>query len=146
VKGVFGTNPLSVAGAWLRGDVSHENEFENYRQPASLREVTDGRAQTILLAEHSGHPTYHTRAGIAPQQPFPVIGAWFCFDWHWINPPFAVNEANYGGPFAFHPGGAQVAMCDGSVHFLSEGISAQTLVALVSRAGGEPVDPKDWAR
>jgi hypothetical protein len=37
-------------------------------------------------------------------------------------------------------------MCDGSVHFINERVAKDVLTALISRAGGEPVDPKDWAR
>ncbi|MBN2580085.1 MAG: DUF1559 domain-containing protein [Pirellulales bacterium] len=36
-----------------------------------------------------------------------------------------------------HPGGANIARCDGSVHFFSETISQTVLLALSTRAGGE---------
>jgi prepilin-type processing-associated H-X9-DG protein len=36
-----------------------------------------------------------------------------------------------------HPGGANVLMCDGSVRFLKDSTSIQTIWALGSRAGGE---------
>jgi prepilin-type N-terminal cleavage/methylation domain-containing protein/prepilin-type processing-associated H-X9-DG protein len=136
--------PVRISGAWNTND-GRDDPVESHRVPPSLQEVTDGRSQTILLAERSGHPAYYTRTGLSPEQPqFPFFGAWLALEFTMINAPFAVNAANYGGPFAFHPGGAQVAMCDGSVHFLSEGISAQTLVALISRAGGEPIRDKEW--
>jgi len=38
---------------------------------------------------------------------------------------------------SFHPGGANVAMCDGSVKFLKDSLSNQTLWSLGSRAQGE---------
>ena len=44
--------------------------------------------------------------------------------------------------YSFHPGGANVAMGDGSVRFLRESISIQALAALVTRAGDEVI-PSD---
>ena len=39
-----------------------------------------------------------------------------------------------------HPGGAQVAMADGSVHFLSENIECVNYQLLADRRDGEPVE------
>ncbi|MGE4195984.1 MAG: DUF1559 domain-containing protein [Phycisphaerales bacterium] len=39
--------------------------------------------------------------------------------------------------FAFHPGGVNILMGDGSVRFLKDTVALQTLRALVTRAGGE---------
>ena len=43
-------------------------------------------------------------------------------------------------PFAFHPGGCNVLMLDGSVHFLSESLDPLTLRRLVTRAEGASVN------
>ena len=43
-------------------------------------------------------------------------------------------------PFAFHPGGCQVVMLDGSVRFLNENLDPLTLRRLVTRAEGVAVD------
>ena len=49
-----------------------------------------------------------------------------------------VNVSNwYGAPYSFHPGGVQVGMGDGSVRFLKQQVSVDTLGALSSRNGGE---------
>jgi prepilin-type processing-associated H-X9-DG protein len=50
-----------------------------------------------------------------------------------------VNCSNDFGFYGFHTGGANVAMCDGSVRFLSSGTSAATIVALVTMANGDLV-------
>lgn len=42
-----------------------------------------------------------------------------------------------GTYYSFHPGGAQTLLCDGSVRFLNENISAPTLVSLMSRDEGD---------
>jgi prepilin-type processing-associated H-X9-DG protein len=43
-----------------------------------------------------------------------------------------------------HPGGANAGLVDGSVRFLKTNISAKTLRALMSIAGGEELLPQDW--
>jgi prepilin-type processing-associated H-X9-DG protein len=50
-----------------------------------------------------------------------------------------VNGSNEWGwlLYAFHAGGANVAMADGSVRLLSEGMDVRTLGMLATRAGGE---------
>jgi prepilin-type N-terminal cleavage/methylation domain-containing protein/prepilin-type processing-associated H-X9-DG protein len=48
-----------------------------------------------------------------------------------------INCSNDTGLYSFHPGGANVVLCDGSVHFLASTISLQTMIALVTRANGE---------
>jgi prepilin-type processing-associated H-X9-DG protein len=39
-----------------------------------------------------------------------------------------------------HPGGVNVALCDGSVHFVSETVDRETWRALGSRNGREVLD------
>jgi len=54
--------------------------------------------------------------------------------WYW-------NHCGSNGEiFAFHPAGANVAMVDGSVHFLSDQIDGITLRHLVSRSEAIPVE------
>jgi len=51
-----------------------------------------------------------------------------------------INVSNwYGTPYSFHTGGVHVSMGDGSVRFLSENSSLETLAALSSCNGGEVV-------
>jgi prepilin-type processing-associated H-X9-DG protein len=45
------------------------------------------------------------------------------------------------GISSHHPGGANVVMADGSVHFLPSSMPAQEVQSLVTAAGGEPVTP-----
>lgn len=47
------------------------------------------------------------------------------------------NVTNNNEPFAFHPGGMQAAMVDGSVQFLSEDMAFEVFGALVTRAAGD---------
>lgn len=55
-----------------------------------------------------------------------------------------VNFNNQQDPYGFHPAGAQVVLCDGSVRTLHERIDDDVLRAVLSRDGGEIVDARDW--
>ena len=44
-----------------------------------------------------------------------------------------INRENALGVFSFHPGGANFAMCDGSVHFFAEDMDRFALQALFTR-------------
>ena len=60
------------------------------------------------------------------------------------NPPYADWFGRGNGFFAarsFHPGGANSARADGSVHFVSETIDASTWRAMGTIAGGEVAQP-----
>jgi prepilin-type N-terminal cleavage/methylation domain-containing protein/prepilin-type processing-associated H-X9-DG protein len=48
------------------------------------------------------------------------------------------------GLSSFHPGGANALFCDGSVHFVKNGISSPTLWALGSRNQGEVIDGSSY--
>ncbi len=48
------------------------------------------------------------------------------------------------GAASFHPGGANCAMCDGSVRFLKDSINQQALWALGSKDQGEVVDASSY--
>ena len=43
-----------------------------------------------------------------------------------------------------HPGGANTLFVDGSVHFLTNSLSAETLTALITRDGGEVIDGSSY--
>ena len=53
-------------------------------------------------------------------------------------PPVAHNQGGMWetGFSSYHPGGCHFLFCDGSVHFLSENLSADVIKALTTRAGG----------
>ncbi|MCA9157830.1 MAG: DUF1559 domain-containing protein [Planctomycetales bacterium] len=50
-----------------------------------------------------------------------------------------INVSNVNCLYSFHVGGVQVAMGDGSVHFISQSIATPVLIGLVTRDGGETV-------
>jgi len=52
------------------------------------------------------------------------------------------TNAAESGVYSFHPGGVNVLLCDGSVHFFSEKASIRTFVSLVTYQGQVSVSIK----
>jgi prepilin-type N-terminal cleavage/methylation domain-containing protein len=137
---VYGTNP----DPWWhrRGTVQ-----------ADLNDVADGLSQTILVRERAGAPFWYTRGGRVSENPvFHDDGPWATadlYDYTWLHEPiFTVNRTNdqFPGFYSFHPHGAFVAMCDGSVHFLAETLSNEVLACLATRDSGDVVRDQDWRK
>ena len=129
-------------------------------QPTAVRMtgVTDGTSNTLMLAERPPPDTFHAGKWYTP---LPTGGAGGAYGLNY-GPDEAMRAVQGGadgdpcqGPFPFgpgrtdnpcdryhfwsmHPGGANFAMCDGSVRFLSYSAAA-VLPALATRAGGEAV-------
>ncbi len=111
-----------------------------------LGDVTDGLSQTLLVGERvyqagGGAGTGHYTAGwygslsydlgYLPQSlPFATATSSQPINWA------GGSAATFGSR---HIGGAQFAMADGSVHYLSENINGQVYQALGTIAGGEVV-------
>ncbi|WP_337176602.1 DUF1559 domain-containing protein [Paludisphaera sp.] len=140
-------------GAWGEPTYS-ESRSLGYRK-ARLAEVVDGLSNTILIGERAGRPDCYKKG--MPVEPYSLTppaargwgsvgAAWALsvhFEWLVSGPGQAVNDNNLFGIYAFHPGGANVAMADGSARFIRETTTQAVLRALCTRAGGEPV-PGDW--
>jgi len=128
-----------------------------------LRRVTDGLSKTILICEVTGRGSYPSQSfrgtwasglncvAIGPRSltvklvnpnvsPSPN-------GYNPLSPPAPntltdagfMNSSNTQSLFSDHPGGAHVAMGDGSVRFVAETINDATLVAMTSMNGGETV-------
>jgi prepilin-type processing-associated H-X9-DG protein len=132
-------------------------------RPARLRYVTDGATKTILIAERAGYPdiwcgntivaTYGswgnwlvTENNGRSNHLDPRSISWPCqremedMDKTWS--PKLINGSNSfysGGIFSFHPNGANIAMCDGSVRFITDDADDDTVIDLFSRSGAELV-------
>jgi prepilin-type N-terminal cleavage/methylation domain-containing protein len=123
--------PLS--GAPLNGDGTF-----GIAKP-TIAAITDGTSNTIAMCEVIGQGpgsemgmfwsfwvAMDTRNGI--NLPFQEMSTWKT-DWEWQGPTW--------GPSSYHPGGENFVFDDGSVHFISQSISAITLKTLTTRAAGD---------
>lgn len=128
-----------------------------------LAEIVDGTSHTFLVVEMADKPNTW-RAGrltdaVGPDNPAPVLpgfafGQWIGHNWNHLRSydskgenafgPFAVNRSNGASLYSFHAGGANAVFTDGSVHFVSESMVEEALVALVSIADGEIINVGDY--
>ncbi|APZ96177.1 DUF1559 domain-containing protein [Fuerstiella marisgermanici] len=161
VKKKVYTNVLGIPdpGTWSRAGVLAKGVKNK------LRDVTDGTSNSILLAEAAGQPVVYTAAGAMNAARFAAYqddkiadlgGSYAPADGTgWADPdcgfsingatadgldkygPYMINRINVSEVFSFHTGGAQVALADGSVRFVTENIDTTLFVGLCTRAGGE---------
>ncbi len=134
------------AGVILPTSVKSMNEG------VKLQAITDGMSKTMMLCEVTGRGVNGTGSSANGR------GTWAAatnciYVGNGANPsPPSIPMINPGNTatdvwqdyastplFSDHRGGVQVAMCDGSVHFVTENINESILTGLASREGGEAV-------
>jgi prepilin-type N-terminal cleavage/methylation domain-containing protein/prepilin-type processing-associated H-X9-DG protein len=116
-----------------------------------LGAIRDGLSNTLLLAEFAGRPQHWimgqqqlTNAGL---QWANWWGPWASYNssifktWSadGVTPggPCTVNCNNNWGIYAFHPGGANILLCDGSIQFLHPTLDRDVFASLVTKSGSE---------
>ncbi|WP_199186796.1 DUF1559 domain-containing protein [Blastopirellula marina] len=141
--------------------------LNRYAPGSKMRDTTDGLSNTMMILEHAGYDQHYVK-GVGMPMPstdttLDQPGAWgtwlgwcaFQLQTYSNYTPTSyptggstpsgigctVNCNNSQGLFGFHPGGATVAMGDGSVRFFNEGMAGEVLMALASRNGGEVAQP-----
>src|SRR5690606_34665157 len=146
----------STFRVYVPGGTSPTNEgiFGGGGTGTRFRDITDGTTNTIIVHESAGRSEWLINDRVNNQliRNPPEFGGWFdywsgpCAGWMYgfeddgvtTRGPRFINASNkWANPLAFHPGGVQVAMTDGSVRFLSEQIDILTFIALCTRSGGE---------
>ena len=127
------SNYLASGGAFW-------NSFDRnpYKVPCTIAKITDGTSNTLLFAERfKGQTPFKSIGGNAyGRGRFRSTSASVQFRAGWPpNTPFAGDWtiAGLGDPLntryaatSLHPGGVQMGLCDGSVHFISENIDTFT--------------------
>ena len=148
-NGMNGAEQL-FAGAPSTSQLDDHGSFAE-RQRLQIANFADGASQTIHVVETvnfgrgvwiHGRPHYNQAAvAINSLNGYDAPNA-VCPDGS--NLPVAERGPGKGiagtwGISSCHPGGANVLFVDGAVHFLTNSVSAETLTALITRDGGEPV-------
>lgn len=130
-----------------------------------LADIRDGTSNTMVIGERVGGPTLFWKGGRVvgsttgnPSDPMTMLaksngGGWgdFLNGEHWLRGalydgspgpdggPCPINCSNVRGDgfYAFHPGGCQVGLADGSARFISETVDAFVFASLITRKKGE---------
>ena len=131
------------AAAWEGQTLMNKKlEGDHVGRAPAFRDFTDGLSNTLLLVETGGLPDFDGPL-VAPLST--SHGAWATHQ-NDILGAIPINSSNYDGLYSLHPGGAFVALADGSTQFLSEQVEPAVIYALGSREGGEPIDDSRWRR
>lgn len=161
----FEPMPIAPAGIW-KGMMSYRasaglNAVFRVDQRVGLSDIADGASCTMLLGEHANDEPLWRTAIVGPGDPF-VDGPSYVNGGYGDGPyAYAYNPFNYRlpleaigappgelGQYSFrrtygfgsdHPGGANVALCDGSVRFINSAVNAAVVTAYGTIDGGEAV-------
>jgi prepilin-type N-terminal cleavage/methylation domain-containing protein/prepilin-type processing-associated H-X9-DG protein len=133
----------------------------NVNSATTFNKITDGTSNTILLGERAwsyvagGTVQISSAAAmyvtVSTRNPSEGAGAShaLAIGGNGINYPYNNSTKSAGIFSSRHTGGAQFALCDGSVHFISENIDYNTATGaydsvfecLLAMADGQPVGP-----
>jgi len=137
-------------GAWGEPTYDTRTNLSISYRSARLGDITDGLSNTILIGERAGRPDWYRRG--KPTDPYPYANpqegmnpqqaAWGISTHIWwlvFHHNQNINEDNAHSLYSFHTTGANVALADCSVRFLSDSIDQDTLNALATRSAGDVV-------
>jgi hypothetical protein len=119
------------------------SRLSRYR-PGKFSDVTDGLSNTIAVVERGGKPIdlLNGKPNVTSDNPdadYPGQVGWSAsntFAWAINADGVGVNQRNATGIYSLHPQGANVAIADGSVRFLSQATDFKALVSLYGRSDG----------
>lgn len=142
---------VKVAGVW------GPRQQENLPAVRRLADATDGLSNTALVIEQcathedhrlgrepsiSGDYPFHSWINESDKGSYVTIGpdGRYAF----VSEGTLVNGANGHNLYSFHPGGVQIALCDGSVQFVAESTDWLLVESLITAESQEPSTGKAW--
>ena len=141
--GVMGTamkrsGDENLVADWAHAGVLYATDDEAHRQPCRREMITDGLANTVLVAEASDRGAI-TEEGKPTAEDLAASSLWA----HGTNcillSSRVVNDPAVDSFWSTHPGGVQALFADGRVVFLTDSVDADVLVAICTKSGGEEV-------
>ena len=99
-----------------------------FETPVKAAEIHDGLSNTALVGECTGRDSQFQSEWINGQNLFDQRSN------------VGINETQNNELFSDHPGGVNLAFCDGHVSFFDEAIDQVVLIAMLTRAGGEIIE------
>jgi prepilin-type N-terminal cleavage/methylation domain-containing protein/prepilin-type processing-associated H-X9-DG protein len=118
----------------------------------SFKDARDGLSQTFLLGENL--PAFDSMAMYFHSHGPSLLSTQYPPNWHRVDKECTNKENSYtkrsspercvnsmGSFKSYHPGGVNVTMADGSVHFINETINYQVWNYLGDKADGVPATP-----
>lgn len=152
----FGPNSFSSSlyGVLALSGNNQVTAMDDLPRRRRLADITDGLSNTMLVTEQAGRADYYilgrkqsSNAGLSQAQSW---GSWPSYQVFQVqvfggdgvtkdgaNGRCSINCNNSQGVYAFHPGGANTALVDGSVQFLTQSIDPNVLFGLVTISAGE---------
>jgi prepilin-type N-terminal cleavage/methylation domain-containing protein/prepilin-type processing-associated H-X9-DG protein len=152
-------NPYQMAGTITDPGVMGGGVFK-------ITAITDGTSNTLIMSECGGKPVGYNRKrqiyrsevnGLPVDGSIEPVssagGAWGdmfiysalagarCDDSGYRLGPCMINTTSNNEIYSWHTGGANTLFGDGSVRVLKDNTAAAVVIALVTRAGGETVQP-----
>ncbi len=140
-----------------------------FKNPVKFSEITDGLSNTLMMSEcivitqsdehdwggplsdfttslggqaFEGYLTPNSTTPDSEARLIPPVDTW---NENKINPnPVGDTQLQIFAARSKHPGGVNASMCDGSVHFFTNGISWDVWQALSSAQGGETISTSDY--
>jgi prepilin-type N-terminal cleavage/methylation domain-containing protein/prepilin-type processing-associated H-X9-DG protein len=152
-----GSTPTGMQDEGMLGTNDRKN-----KPTVTFAEVTDGLSNTICFAEIAGRQKVYYMG--RPNGGASLTDGGLTLNCGWadyntarqirgysasvaaplpagvLEPPAgcsSINVSNVNGLYAFHPGGVNILLGDGSVRFLRESASPGVLAAMITRNGGE---------
>jgi prepilin-type N-terminal cleavage/methylation domain-containing protein/prepilin-type processing-associated H-X9-DG protein len=167
----YGAGSLPSWTSTIEGDPRVQLVQARLQRP-TFAGVSDGISNTILIGEDAGREDVWRGRTLSPANASRTDancarargGAWATNDnsyaigqrINWcdrdltgtdaIPGEMKINNSNEWGHlyYSFHPGGAQFAFADGSVHYISDKIPLWVLASLTTRSGGEAMSASDY--